>query len=112
MGQAAVEFLNEYQSKITAAYLALREGDSDDYTILFCDARGIIDEGKRVLRAQEFAVFERAAHKSNEVLQKCAALGLSNLEKRLKEFRLAESMTRLLSNRKRSLRGDDWLLAA
>ena len=124
MQETAIADFIQYQQHVVRAYRCLQRRDRDEYTGALVEANRVLQDARRQLSSREFAVFQGAAQRTVDVLRKCLALGLQNMEKRLAEFRLVEALAVRLPGRKgassvsahaqqhRTRQDNGWLLAA
>lgn len=96
MERKTVKLFREYQENILRAFEQLRLRDQEEYTRLLGDAEKIVERARKSLPAGEYSVFSTCANRAIEVLGKCHALGLSNLKKRLAEYRILNTLQYLL----------------
>ena len=104
--------LNEYQEELLRGYRCLRAGNGDGYAQGLYLASRIAEKARGQLSKRKYVLFEKAAVRSSDVLRKCNALGLANLEKRLGEFRLCENLSVILGESNPDRRRELFRLAA
>src|SRR5688572_3686913 len=98
-GEKIFGLFREYERHALKAYECLRADDRAGYDRLIEVATRSLAESERRLDPDERAILKRCADRTVDVLGKCTALGLRNLEKRLYEFRISECLAALVGTR-------------
>lgn len=96
MERKTIRLFKEYQGNIIEAFEHLKLRDQDEYTRLLSDAEKVIQRARRSLPTGEFGLFSTCAERALQILRKCHSLGLSNLKKRLLEYRVLNTLEFLL----------------
>lgn len=86
----ALKIYFEFEAYILEAYELLRLNDSMGYERSMRKAERVSVTASKRLDAVELTAFRTASERTRDVLRKCSALGLTNLEKRLREFRIVD----------------------
>ena len=86
----AMQIFREFETHALRAYELLKAEDRSGYSRFIQKADKVAAKASKLLNPCELETFRMAADRTYDVLKKCTALGLTNLEKRLREFRISE----------------------
>jgi hypothetical protein len=98
-----LDYFEEFQVAVLKAFQTQRAGDLVSFRIYVRRAANIRRSARLELNDSEFDLLKCCMSRAVDVLKKCRALGLNNLEKRLSEFRLKENLRSLLAPKQISL---------
>lgn len=88
----ALKVYYEFEAYILKAYELLRLNDSLGYERTMRKADRVSLAASKCLDPVELRAFRAASERTRDVLRKCSALGLTNLEKRLREFGIVDRL--------------------
>lgn len=88
----ALNTFYEFEAYALRAYERLKADDPEGYRHYMRKAERVAAAAESNLAPREARAFGRATARTYEVLRKLTALGLINIEKRLREFRIADGL--------------------